>query len=344
MLGDAIEAVCHDEGGPDVMARTIWLDTETTGLAGGTGTYAFLIGLAYLHGDTLITEQFLLRRLSAEGRLLASLKERLRETERLVTFNGQRFDWPILEARFILARQRPAEVETHTDLIHPARWLWHRVLGTHRLSILEEEILGAPRLDDVPGWQIPWIYVQYLRNADRPALDPVIAHNRSDLLAMVGLHGEVVRVLRDPDAAARPLDWEGAGVLLARRGDHRRAAGCFERALEHTGEPGGRWRTLRRLARQYRLLGDEEGRRFRWEREAEAWSRIDRLRAQILEELAKVRERAGNVAGACAAVREAVEVTRALWGGTPGAGDGSDPSGLAARLDRRLARLEKRYG
>ncbi|HLN14401.1 MAG TPA: ribonuclease H-like domain-containing protein, partial [bacterium] len=180
VLGDALRSL----GGADApdLSATVWLDTETTGLAGGTGTYAFLVGLAYLEGERLVTEQLLLRRLSGEPQLLTVLAQRLERARRLVTFNGQRFDWPILEARFVLARRRPATLEVHTDLIHPARRLWHRVFGTHRLSTLEAEVLGAPRHGDVPGWEIPMIYVEYLRSTDRAALDPVIAHNRADLL------------------------------------------------------------------------------------------------------------------------------------------------------------------
>ncbi len=335
-LGDALDAV----GAPLSVesAGTLWLDTETTGLAGGTGTYAFLVGLAYLEGRALITEQFLLRRLSAERHLLACLADRLGRTRHLVTFNGHRFDWPILEARFVLARRPPRPVEDHTDLIHPARRLWHRVFGTHRLSALEAEVLGAPRIDDVPGWQIPMIYVQYLRSADRAALEPVLAHNRADLLAMIMLHGEVARILRDPFAVRTPLDWEGAGVLLGRREDHGGAVACFERAAEGTGEPPARWRILRRLAREHRLLHDEEGVRARWEREAAAWTGRDRFRMRVLEEVAKGRERAGDHAGALRAACEALDLALSLRPAP------FHSSGIVERLTRRVARLERKAG
>jgi uncharacterized protein YprB with RNaseH-like and TPR domain len=305
----------------------VWLDTETTGLAGGTGTYAFLIGLAYLDGETLVTEQFLLRRLRSEALLLAAVGERLAGRPHLVTFNGQRFDWPILESRFILARQRPAAPEVHTDLITPARRLWHRVLGTYRLSTLEAEVIGAPRHDDVPGWLIPGIYVQYLRSGDRTALDPVIAHNRADLLAMVALHGEVIRTLRDLERSRVRFDWEGAGMLLMRRGEGERAASCFERAVEETGEPRDRWRALRRLSRAYRLTGAERARQRRVEAEAAGWRRADLYRMHVLEEVAKIRTRAGDLQGARVATREAVDLAMQL--------------GLFSALGRLTTRLAK---
>jgi uncharacterized protein YprB with RNaseH-like and TPR domain len=319
------------------LSRTVYLDIETTGLAGGTGTYAFLVGLAYLQGGVLVAEQLLLRRLGDEPRLLASLRERLARARHLVTFNGRRFDWPILEARFVLARQQPAPVEDHTDLIRPARWLWHRVLGTHRLSALEAEVVGAPRAGDVPGWLIPAIYVEYLRRGDRAALEPVLAHNRADLLAMVALHGEVARCLRDPHAARVPLDWEGAGVLLARAGYHQEALGCFEQAAQRASDPCVRWRVLRRLARQHRRLGQADAARARWEREAAGWRQPDRFRLHALEEVAKARGQRGDVAGARLAAGEALRLALSL----AGAGS-SDLLRVAERLRQRLVRLASR--
>ncbi|HLW48740.1 MAG TPA: ribonuclease H-like domain-containing protein [bacterium] len=325
-IGASLGWVAAEHAG--AAAGLVWLDTETTGLAGGTGTYAFLIGLAYLDGETLVTEQFLLRRLRSEAHLLAAVGERLAGRPHLVTFNGRRFDWPILESRFILARQRPAAPEVHTDLITPARRLWHRVLGTHRLSTLEAHVIGAPRHDDVPGWLIPGIYVGYLRSGDRTALEPVLAHNRADLLAMVALHGEVIRTLRDLERSRVPFDWEGAGMLLARRGDHARAAQCFDRAVGQATGPRDRWRALRRLSRAYRLTGAEGARRARVEAEAASWRTADLYRVHVLEEAAKIRTRAGDLAGALAAAGEALRLATRLG-----------LSSVAARLSARVIRL-----
>ena len=340
-LADALAALTGPGTEVDI-GRTLWLDTETTGLAGGTGTRAFLVGAAYFEGGALVVEQFLLRRLSAEGRLLTALRDRLGGVRHLVTFNGQRFDWPILETRFLLARQQPVALELHTDLIYPARRLWHRVLGTHRLSILEAEILGAPRTDDVQGWEIPMIYVQYLRTSDRRALDPVLLHNRADLLALVILHGEVVRTLRDPWGTGTPLDWEGAGVLLGRRGDPRQAAACFERAAGEVADPRDRWRVLRRLTQAYRALGDEHRISDVWEKALDRWVGRDRHRVHLLEEVGKGRRRRGDVEGARAAAREALSLALSLGGDTvPGAGSG-DLLRCVERLRRRLWRAMER--
>ncbi len=339
-LADVLAALTRPGTEFDI-ERTLWLDTETTGLAGGTGTRAFLIGAAYFDGESLVVEQFLLRRLSAEGRLLTALRDRLGGVRHLVTFNGQRFDWPILETRFILARQQPVALEVHTDLIYPARRLWHRVLGTHRLSILEAEILGAPRIDDVQGWEIPMIYVQYLRTSDRRALDPVLMHNRADLLALVILHAEVVRTLRDPWGTGTPLDWEGAGVLLGRQGDPRQAAACFERAAGEVIDPRDRWRVLRRLTREYRALGDEHRISDVWEKALERWIGRDRHRVHLLEEVAKTRRRRGDAEGAQAAAQEALSLALSLGDTVLGAGSG-DLLRCVERLRRRLWRAMER--
>jgi uncharacterized protein YprB with RNaseH-like and TPR domain len=323
------------------LARTLYLDIETTGLAGGTGTYAFLIGVVRVAaGGGLVAEQFLLRRLGAEPRLLACLRERLAAARHIVTFNGRRFDWPILEARAVLTRQGPLPIEEHTDLIYPARRLWHRVLGTHRLAALESEVLGASRPSDIPGWLIPGIYVEYLRRGDRTLLDPILAHNRADLLAMVALHGEVARCLLDPAGVRTPLDWEGAGVLLARQARHRQALQCFERARERAHDPQTRWRVLRRLARQHRLLGDGEGASRRWEHEALIWTRPDRYRIHVLEEIAKARGRRGDVRGARQAAAAALGLVQSAGAGLPGSSP-RDCARIAERLRQRIARLER---
>ncbi len=328
-LGECLDALAGHDAGADP-SHTLWLDTETTGLAGGTGTHVFLVGLGSVQGAAFVIEQFLLRRLSAEGQFLSLLHARLAGARHLVTFNGRRFDWPLLEARWILTRLQPAAIELHTDLIHPARRLWHRVLGTHRLSAIEAAVLGAPRPDDIPGWMIPQVYVHYLRTADRTTLEPVLAHNRADLLALLGLHAQVARVLRDPHSAG-PIDWEGAGVLLARLGDHRQAALCFERALQGPLEAGDQWRVLRRCAAEYRALGDDRRVRRLWEEAARALPREAGRRLPILAEVAKARERAGDLDGACAVVADALSTATAGQ-------DGGAPHSLE-HLRRRMGRL-----
>src|SRR5258705_4352300 len=149
--------------------KWLFLDTETTGLSGGTGTYAFLIGIAWWDSGGLQVEQFMMRDFSEEHSVLLELAARIAERPVLVTFNGKTFDWPLLESRYLMTRCiRVPELGAHLDLLHPARAVWKLRLGLVKLGELEGEVLDAPRLrrhreNDVPSSLIPPIYFYYLR-------------------------------------------------------------------------------------------------------------------------------------------------------------------------------------
>src|SRR3989449_1817753 len=129
--------------------KWLFLDTETTGLAGGTGTYAFLVGLAWWDAGGLQVEQFFMRDFSEEHSLLHELSRRLSERPVLVTFNGKSFDWPLLESRFTMTRSIAVpKLAAHLDLLHPARALWKLRLGSVRLVEVEGHLIEAPP----PGW------------------------------------------------------------------------------------------------------------------------------------------------------------------------------------------------
>src|SRR5215472_10660617 len=153
----------------DDSSKWLFLDTETTGLAGGTGTYAFLIGLAWWDAGGLQVEQLLMRDFTEEYSLLRELAERVKERPVLVTFNGKSFDWPLLENRFAMTRSIAApKLAAHLDLLHPARALWKLRLGSVRLAELERIVLDARQLDlhhsdDIESALIPQYYFDYLR-------------------------------------------------------------------------------------------------------------------------------------------------------------------------------------
>jgi uncharacterized protein YprB with RNaseH-like and TPR domain len=319
-------------------AGALFLDTETTGLAGGTGTTPFLVGLATIDGGVVTVEQYFLRRLSGEPAMLEALRDRLSEAETLVTFNGRRFDWPILEARFVLSRIRLAPPAEHTDLIGVGRRLWYRPLGTYRLTAIERHALGIERVDDVDAARIPGMYLEYLRTGDAQPLEPVFAHNRQDVLCLLHLRHRLRRWISGGEDPPTPVDWEGLGVLRLQARSEGSALEALRRALAVADDPPARWRIAGRIARILRA-GD------RWEELLRLWeSEVGGRgpwRARALIETAKVYEhRLGQPARALAALEEASALTEWLvLAGAPQAGALDDEvRARLGRLRRRVAR------
>jgi uncharacterized protein len=222
-------------------ARWLFLDTETTGLAGGTGTYAFLVGLAWWDSGGLQVEQLFMRDHGEEHSLLLQIARRLRERPVLVTFNGKSFDWPLLETRFRMTRAiEPPQLAAHLDLLHPSRQIWRLQLGSVRLSDLERGVLGGEALgwsrqDDIDSSRIPEFYFDYLRGGLAEPLAGVFRHNRMDLRGLAALAARVFRTLGEPETIAgeprASLELYGVSRLLGRRGERGRARALYERAL-----------------------------------------------------------------------------------------------------------------
>jgi uncharacterized protein len=212
--------------------KWLFLDTETTGLAGGTGTYAFLIGLAWWDAGGLQVEQLFMRDFAEEHSVLCHLASRLAERPVLVTFNGKTFDWPLLENRFRMTRSIAVpNIAAHLDLLHPARALWKFRLGSVRLIELEREVLnptllGWHREDDVSSKFIPQFYFDYLRGGPPEPLTGVARHNQMDLRGLAALFGKINALLADEtsiDEHMHGLDLFGLSKFLHRRGDKGRA-------------------------------------------------------------------------------------------------------------------------
>jgi uncharacterized protein YprB with RNaseH-like and TPR domain len=181
--------------------KWLFLDTETTGLSGGTGTYAFLIGLAWWDSGGLQVEQLFMRDFHEEHSILHELSARLAERPVLVTFNGKSFDWPLLENRFTMTRSiSTPKIAAHLDLLHPSRALWKLRLGSVRLVELERHVLDAPRLgwhrdEDVLSSQIPQHYFNYLRGGPAQPLAAVIRHNQMDLRGLAAILSRIDALL-----------------------------------------------------------------------------------------------------------------------------------------------------
>jgi len=181
------------------LSQCVFVDLETTGLAGGTGTYAFLVGIGYFQGMRFVVRQYFMEDYDGEEALLHALAEALEPFRGVVSFNGKSFDLPLLETRFQMARRPfPLRDLPHLDLLFPARRLWKDRLESCALSSLEAAILGVEREVDVPGWAIPGIYFDYLRSGDARPLAPVFEHNRHDLLSLATLATRLARQYVDP--------------------------------------------------------------------------------------------------------------------------------------------------
>ena len=192
----------------------VFLDTETTGLM-GAGTFAFMVGVAFVEYEAeqavFIVRQYFLRDQADEPAMLLFLADLLLERPGLITFNGRSFDLPLLDNRYVINRldDRTGDLVSrpHIDLLHPARRLWRRRIGSCSLSSLEKRILGLTRSqEDVPGWLIPGLYMDYLRSGDAVELLRVFYHNQIDMLSMVTLTTQLSRQIVQPQAIEEPLD------------------------------------------------------------------------------------------------------------------------------------------
>jgi hypothetical protein len=359
---DAVQPAMPGLGPWDAASgRLLFFDLETTGLSGGAGTYAFLVGCGWFEDGAFHTRQFFLAEQDDERQLLAEIGRVLEGRDGLVTFNGKTFDLPLIEMRYQLHRE-PCPFELpHLDLLHPARRLWRRrrvdpyecVMrrdgggvdfgrpgeeASCALNALEAAILRFHRHGDVPGAEIPSRYFRFLRGGDARLLAPVLEHNRLDLLSLAALTGTVLRVVAEGPPATRDIrECLGLGRLYDRAGEMDRATACYRHAAapEHgtglDGEDAVRADALRLLAIRYR-------RARRFAEAADAWARMLELtlpaaRGEAAEALAIHHEhRSRDLESARAFAMRALE-----------AEDDPDRRGSVefrlARLDRKLRTL-----
>jgi uncharacterized protein len=240
-------------GHPFSPAPFVFFDLETTGLSGGAGTYAFLVGAGWFENKTFVVRQHLLVEYAAERAMLLQVNADFERAGSLVSFNGKSFDAPVLDTRYLFHRlEWPGAELPHVDALHVSRRFWRQAAGDGRrescsLIALEEEILGARRKDDVPGFEIPARYFQFIRSGDARPLAAVFEHNRLDLLALAGITARLVRLACDGHSSARS-PWEGIalGRAFARAGLSSRARAALEWAAE--SETNGAAGTAARLA------------------------------------------------------------------------------------------------
>jgi uncharacterized protein YprB with RNaseH-like and TPR domain len=237
--------------------RVVFFDIETTGLSGGAGTLAFLVGCAWFDDGDLHVRQYFLSGPAGERTLLAELGRVFDEASLLVTYNGRTFDVPLMETRWAFHRRTtPTDDLPHFDMLPPARRLWGRVDGRDdvldarscALSSLERSVLGFHRVGDVPGFEIPTRYFHFLRSSELVAIQGVLDHNRHDLVSLAALTGHALWLAREgPLACREPAEQLGLAGLYERAGEHERAVDAYDLAAR-TGDRHVRRHALARLA------------------------------------------------------------------------------------------------
>jgi hypothetical protein len=212
--------------------KHLFLDLETTGLAGGAGTYAFLVGCGWFDGGSFRLRQFFLSDFAAERALLESVAEIASDSGCVVTYNGKAFDLPLMETRFVLQRmQTPFADIAHVDMLHPARRMWREDDVECKLTNLERSLCGHEREGDVPGFEIPSRYFRYVRAGDARPLEAVLEHNRLDIISLAMLTARASQLLDEgPAAASTAREAFGMGRLYERAGMTERALASFVRA------------------------------------------------------------------------------------------------------------------
>ena len=306
-----------------------FIDTETTGLAGGTGTVAFLIGAGWIERDTFLLRQYFMRDYPDEAAVLHALEQDL-GTRPLVSFNGRSFDWPLLTTRWQMNRTRP-EPRAHFDLLTAARRLWSRTLHSHSLATLERYVLGLERGEDLPGYMIPTAWFDFVRSGWGGTIAQAFRHNEIDVVSMLTLFARVGAILEEPIGRVEaPEDRLGTARLLLDIGDPEKARGCLEAGLPDAGPAEGRG--------IHRLLGHLCRRNQEWQQALVHWMQVaesGEFDAEAYEQVAKLHEhRLGDPHAALrwttAALEQVVEGTRQY----------EDFAHRAARLERKLARQE----
>jgi uncharacterized protein YprB with RNaseH-like and TPR domain len=334
---EAAAYLARDErlAGVDVQ-RIAFVDTETTGLAGGTGTYAFLVGVGLFEGQRFTIHQYFMRDYHEEPAQIQALGELFDSVDAVISFNGRSFDLPLLETRFIMTRQPPRLTGApHLDLLPPARRLWKYRLDSCALSSLETELLGVRRAQaDVPGWLIPNLFMDYVRSGDAREMPRIFYHNAQDILSLVtltALQGSLLVVSLPLELDMPGEDFYGLGRLLQDLGQLDRAEVAFTKAAGTGRSVQVREMAMRDLAYQLKRQERREEALPWWQQLAETYGVV-----YACEELAKHYEwQELDLVQALAWTRQGIRLVEP-WPNTP------QKRATLAGLQHRLGRLEQK--
>lgn len=230
----------------------LFLDTETTGLAGGAGTVAFLVGLGYFTSGGFAVEQVLMRDYGQEDELLRAVAARAKRFPMLCTFNGRTFDAPLLASRFAINRIAASLPSLHVDVLYPARRLWKLRLKSCTLGNLETQLLHVSREDDLPGAEVPQTYFRYLRDGDFTPIERILSHNRQDIVSLAQLLCFLCAQVDRPESIESGEDLLSLARALEKRGETAKAIKCYRLCAK--GET--RAQAFHALALERRRTGD----------------------------------------------------------------------------------------
>lgn len=248
--------------------KTVFVDTETSGLAGGGGTIPFLIGIGYFYHNQFRIEQFFSDSHAVEEGMLDIVSEFIRPFDTVVTFNGKTFDIPLLETRYILKRkQSPFALLNHLDLLHPSRQLWGLSLEDCRLQTLERRILGFQRDDDLPGEDVPYAYFSYLKRGNPDPLYRVFQHNADDIASLAAVLFRLWEAIKASESEQTPQIYFSRGKIMNRLGEKKKAVESFEKAREGVLSPSGKLQVLLHLS----MIQKSEG---QWSEAEALWREI----------------------------------------------------------------------
>ncbi|MGB8657908.1 MAG: ribonuclease H-like domain-containing protein [Candidatus Zixiibacteriota bacterium] len=255
---------------PCRLEEAAFIDCETTGLAGGTGTYAFLVGVGYLSGDDFWVEQYFMQDFHQERAILSAVAERLNGFKSLVSFNGRCFDVPLLQNRFVINRLDFDSANwDHLDLLFPSRRMWKRRIGECSLANLEHQVLGVQREIDVSSYLIPQIYFDYLRTGEADSLVPVFHHNAQDIFSLLRLSLLIDQTLEDHTLTDIRCaeDLFSLSRIHYDLGDYQSSERCLRQTLSEELPP--EWRQLIHVS-----LGSVYKKMGLMEKAQEAWHEI----------------------------------------------------------------------
>ncbi len=287
--GDILSCLSQEAAFKDLdLSTALFIDLETTGLSGGAGVVPFNVGLGYYRDDKFYVAQFFLGELAEEERMIQELAQFFKDMEfqSVVTYNGKGFDIPLLETRFILHRQLFVLSELpHLDFLYAARRLWSHKYESCRLYHLALELVQVDRSEDIPSAEIPWRYFQYLQTGNFELIEPILYHNKEDILSLLGVVIIGAHIFsEDPElCVGDSMDFYGAGKVMENIGDVERSVQFFQRAL---GGNLGDELTLeakKRLSSHFKRIDE-------WEKAVPLWEEMTSSRIVTPAQLYSFRE------------------------------------------------------